>query len=92
MKKCVTCGKNSETTSGWHLRDGLDFCSNECVAAYLERGLKEIEVPHKKTKMLFLGLREDNLPTYLCPACGCYIQFGHQKMEGYCIGDRSEFK
>lgn len=34
---CDECKKPSETKQGWHLKNGLNFCSNLCVANYLER-------------------------------------------------------
>jgi len=37
-KRCVVCGRNTFLASGWHLKGGIDFCSNECVAEYLETG------------------------------------------------------
>ena len=38
MRKCIVCKKNSETSHGWHLCEGnLNFCSNKCVARFLER-------------------------------------------------------
>lgn len=42
MKSCVVCGKNTEVKTGWHLKYGLDFCGNACVAKYLETSHKDI--------------------------------------------------
>lgn len=41
-KSCVMCGKNTFVASGWHLKGGLDFCSDKCVAEYLETSHKDI--------------------------------------------------
>lgn len=34
---CNVCGKDTENANGWHLKYDLDFCSNKCVADFIER-------------------------------------------------------
>ena len=41
---CVMCGKNTFVAGGWHLKRGIDFCSNECVAEYLETGYSHLVI------------------------------------------------
>ncbi len=40
MKKevyvCDVCAKDTLVENGWHLDGNLDFCSNKCVAKYIE--------------------------------------------------------
>ena len=35
--RCDMCGKRSNTKTGWHLKNNLNFCSNACVAKFIER-------------------------------------------------------
>ena len=37
MMKCEVCNRSSEVKSGWHLKNGFNFCSNKCVAKFIER-------------------------------------------------------
>lgn len=37
QEKCDSCGKRTDVSSGWHLKNGLNFCSNLCVANFLEK-------------------------------------------------------
>ena len=39
---CDICGKNSLKDTGWHLAYDLDFCSNICVARWIEATEKYI--------------------------------------------------
>ena len=34
--ECLICTKNTMVKTGWHTKNGLDFCSNHCVSEYLE--------------------------------------------------------
>jgi hypothetical protein len=44
----VVCGKNTEVKTGWHLKYGLDFCSDRCVASYVEILYRDIQRFHRK--------------------------------------------
>ena len=33
---CRVCAKQTLQKQGWHLKNGLDFCSNACVAKFIE--------------------------------------------------------
>jgi len=33
---CVVCCKDTLVASGWHLKYGLDFCSSNCLAKFVE--------------------------------------------------------
>lgn len=50
------------------------------------------EMKHKKTKMVYLGLREAKLATFSCPKCHRYIQFGDRKIVAYCYGNDEKFE
>ncbi len=34
---CNVCKKNTLVSEGWHLEHDLDFCSNQCVADFIEK-------------------------------------------------------
>ena len=46
---CDVCKKNTYVADGWHLEGDLDFCSNQCVAFYIE---KTMPLMYKKMKIL----------------------------------------
>ena len=35
-RRCLICLKNSNVRTGWHTKNGLNFCSNQHVVVYLE--------------------------------------------------------
>ena len=40
---CNICGKDTQNSNGWHLEYNLDFCSNHCVAVWIEKTEKYID-------------------------------------------------
>jgi len=48
MLYCETCNKNTEIATGWHLEGNLNFCSNQCVAKYLESPM--LKIIYRKTR------------------------------------------
>lgn len=34
---CIVCGENTFVGEGWHLKGNLNFCSNKCVAGFIEK-------------------------------------------------------
>jgi hypothetical protein len=34
--RCVVCGNHTTTRDGWHFAHDLNFCSDRCVAKYID--------------------------------------------------------
>lgn len=50
------------------------------------------EIIHKKILCKFLGFKEAGLPTWRCPICKKYFQFGREEQKAWCDGKREYFE
>jgi len=50
--RCEICKQSSYTPQGWHLSNDLNFCSDKCVAIYLEKfATKQKELEKRITEV-----------------------------------------